>query len=109
MSEAKKSNDPLRDGALAALAVAEAVGQTTMDLAGDPGVRAGAAVAAAIARIVAGILERHGAAGAAEARALLERLLEEGPQAITDAELEADDEALFARIEGWYGEEREGS
>lgn len=95
-------SDPVRDGALAALAAAEAAGGVTAQIATDPGVRAGGAAVAALARVIAGIIERHGAAGAAAAKRLLEELHAAGPQGVTDAQLAADDEALLAEIRGWY-------
>lgn len=101
-TDTKKTSDPVRDGALVALAAAEAAGSATAQVATDPGVRAGGAAVAALARIISGIIERHGAEGAAAAKAMLEKLQAEGPKGITDAQLAADDEALLAEIRGWY-------
>lgn len=101
-TDTKKASDPVREGALVGLAAAEAAGSMTAKLATDPAVRAGGAIAAALARIIAGIVERHGAEGAAAAKAMLEKLQAEGPKGITDAQLAADDEALLEEIRGWY-------
>lgn len=96
-----KSN-PVKDWVLVALAGAEAAGSTIAKVGPTPGARAGGAIAAALSRLITGIVERYGAAGAAEAKRLLEELHAAGPQGITDAQLASDDEALLEEIRGWY-------
>lgn len=101
-SETKTNSDPVREGALVALAAAEAAGAMTAELSPDPKIKAGGAIAAAIARLISGIIERHGAQGAAAAKKLLEELHAKGPQGITDAQLAGDDAKLLEEIRGWY-------
>ncbi len=96
-------HDPLREGALVALAAAEAAGAMTAQLAPDPAAKAGGAIAAALSRIIRQIIEAHGAAGAAAAKELLEKLHADGPQGVTDAQLAEDDAKLLEEIRGWYG------
>lgn len=96
-----KKGDAIKEGALAALKVAEAAGEATAKVATDPGARAGGALVAAVSRIIGAIIERHGETGAREARELLDRLHREGPQGISDADLAADDAALFEEVKGW--------
>lgn len=72
----------------------------------DPRVKLAAQASIAVVRLLANIAARHGAAGIAEARRRLEELDQAGPQRVTDAEIAADDEALRAEIEGWYGKPR---
>jgi hypothetical protein len=85
-----------------ALGVAEAGAQALAQSSSDPAVRLGAQITASAARLIRGIVERHGQAGALEALRLLEQLSAEGPQTITNAQLTGDDATLRAEIESWY-------
>lgn len=96
------TKNPIQKGATIALRAAEAIGEATSEVTTDPGIRAGANAAAALVRIIKGIFDRHGSAGALEAKKLLDKLYEEGPKGITDAELAEDDAALAREIEGWF-------
>lgn len=102
-AEPVPEHDPLREGALIALAAAESVGTMTASIASDPLAKAGGMIAAMLSRIIAKIVEAHGAAGAAAAKELLEKLHADGPQGVTDAQIADDDAKLLEEIRGWYG------
>ena len=67
-----------------------------------PEIALGVAAGKALMDLIQQIADAHGASGLAEAKALLQKLRDEGPSGISDPQLALDDASIEDQIKAWY-------